>query len=141
MRRLSSIITLFGILLLTGCQDILECVINRRPQLEDKNLARARLDRFYSDDILAEIKNEPRDNSYYYYFSIDGELPRGLDYIVDYRSIIIEGVPTTPGRYPINIRLTVEQVNDYYEDCENRLNDCDGLCEETTVKRYVLAVD
>lgn len=141
MKRLPSIFVVFGFILLSGCQDILECVINRHPELENKTLARAQVDRFYSDHISAEINNEPSDNSYYYYFSIDGELPRGLDYIVDYRTIIIEGRPETSGRFPITVRLTVEQANDYYENCENRLNDCDGLCEDTVIKRYTLNID
>ncbi|GAA4270143.1 hypothetical protein GCM10022257_22440 [Hyunsoonleella aestuarii] len=108
--------------------------------MDDKRLVTALVDNFYFDEIRADIKNEPRDNSYYYYFSIDGDLPRGLEFFIDYRSVIIEGTPLETGIYNFTIRLSVEQANDYYEECENQLNDCDGLCDDTTLQRYRLVV-
>ena len=141
MKRSLSITVLLSFFVLTSCQDILECVINRHPQLEDNRLATAQVNNYYFEEIRADINNEPRDDSYYYYFSIDGELPRGLEFIVDYRSVLIEGTPQESGVYSFTIRLSVEQANDYYNDCENRLNDCDGLCEDTTIERYRLVVN
>lgn len=127
--------------LVLGCQDILECVINRRPELPDKSLAIGhRLD-YYYDEIKAEIKNEPRDDLYFYYFSISGNLPEGLDFYEDHRKLIIEGNPTEYGDYTFTVHLHVEQRNDYYEVCENEFNDCDGLCKESTKKTYSIYIN
>lgn len=131
-----SIFALF--FLITGCQDILECVINRKPVLSDNRLGTAFVNQNYSELITAEVQNEPRDNDYYYYFSVIGDLPQGMDVYFDYRDVIIEGIPRERGRYRFTIRLDVEQVDNY---CENDLNDCDGLCEESTARTYILTVN
>ncbi|WP_223547976.1 MULTISPECIES: hypothetical protein [Aestuariivivens] len=128
------------LIFVTSCQDILECVINRHPELPDRMLATGQVDQYFFEEIKAEIKNEPRDDSYYYYFSIEGDLPRGLEYIIDYRSVIIQGFPLEPGRFNFTVRLSVEQANDYFENCESTLNDCDGLCKETTSQRYSVRI-
>jgi hypothetical protein len=141
MKQALSITVLLSFFLLNSCQDILECVINRHPQLQNARLTTGQVNNYYFEEIRADINNEPRDDSYYYYFSIDGDLPRGLEFIIDYRSVFIEGQPLESGVYNFSIRLTVEQANDYYDNCENRLNDCDGLCEDTTIERYRLVVN
>ena len=95
----------------------------------------------YYDEINAEIKNEARDNAYYYFFSLDGELPEGIDVYFDYRDVIIEGRPLERGRFNFTISLFVEQANDYYDDCESEWNDCDGLCAESVSRSYVLTIN
>ncbi|GAB1858457.1 hypothetical protein MHTCC0001_32940 [Flavobacteriaceae bacterium MHTCC 0001] len=131
-----SVLALFFIS--TSCQDVLECIINRKPVLTDKRLNDARVGVNYFDKLTAEVKNEPRDNDYYYYYSVSGDWPLGIDIIFDYRDVIIEGIPRERGRYSFTIHLDVEQVDDY---CENNLNDCDGLCEESTSNTYILTVN
>jgi len=124
-----------------SCQDILECVINSHPELPNKTLSVAQVNQFYTESIQAEIKNEPLDDSYDYYFSIDGNLPRGIDYYIDYRTIVFEGEPYLAGTYNFTIRLNVEQSYDYREECENNFNDCDGLCSDSTSKGYTIIVN
>lgn len=141
MKKISSLILLLTLVSLHSCQDILECIINRRPELSNNTLAPAQVDQFYSELISADIKNEPSDDSYNYYFSIDGALPSGIDYYIDYRTVIIEGTPSVSGTYNFTVRLSVEQGYNYAIDCENRLNDCDGLCEESTSKAYKIVVN
>ncbi len=131
-----SVFSLFFVV--TGCQDVLECIINRKPVLSDTPIDRARQNEYFFAKITAEIKNEPRDNDYFYDYSIFGDLPEGLDVIFDYRDVIIEGRPRVKGRYRFTIDLYVEQFDNY---CENQLNDCDGLCEERTSRTYVLTVN
>lgn len=133
---LPSVFILFFIV--TGCQDILECVINRKPVLSDTRIDRARQNEYFFAKITSEIQNEPRDNDYFYYFDIYGDLPEGLEVFFDYRDVIIEGRPRSNGRYRFTITLDVEQADNY---CENDLNDCDGLCEERTSRTYILTVD
>ena len=136
--KVLSVITVF--IFFSSCQDILECVINRHPELPNKRLQSGQVNNYYFEEIKAQIKNEPRDYGYYYYFSIDGDLPRGLEFVIDYRSVIIEGIPLDPGRYTFTVHLNVEQTNDYFEDCENEFNDCDGLCDNSTIKTYILSI-
>lgn len=141
MKKLLSLLLLLILVSMNSCQDVLECIINRHPELSNNTLPPAEVDQFYSEIITAEIKNEPSDNSYNYYFSIDGALPRGMEYYIDYRTIIIEGTPLVSGTYKFTVRLSVEQVDNYAEECESGLNDCDGLCKESTSKVYSILVN
>ena len=127
-------------ILLFGCQDILECVINRHPELQDKRLNVGNKDQIYYDFINAQIKNEPLDDSYDYYFHISDNLPPGLEVFVDFRTIVIEGVPEAAGTYHVDVSLRVQQYDYYYDNCENQFNNCDGLCSETTSRTYTLRV-
>ena len=141
MRKFLSLIFMLTLLSFISCQDILECIINRHPELPNKTLELAQVNQFYTESIQAEIKNEPLDNNYDYYFSIDGNLPRGIDYYVDYRTIVFEGEPYLAGTYKFTIRLSVEQSYNYSEECENNFNDCDGLCSESTSQVYTIIVN
>ena len=141
MKKLPSSFLVLSFLLLISCQDALECIINKHPELSNQALSSAQVDQFYSDTITAQIKNEPSDDNYNYYFSIDGALPRGIDYYIDYRTIFLEGTPLVSGTYNFTVRLTVEQSDNYIEECENKLNDCDGLCGDTASQAYTLLVN
>lgn len=139
MRKCLSLLFMLTLLSFISCQDILECVINSHPELPNKTLEVAQVNQFYTESIKAEIKNEPLDDSYDYYFSIDGNLPRGIDYYVDYRTIVFEGVPLVAGTYNFTLELYVEQGNNY--ECENELNNCDGLCSDSTSHVYTIIVN
>ncbi|RIA09974.1 hypothetical protein OE09_1820 [Flavobacteriaceae bacterium MAR_2010_72] len=141
MKKVSFVILLLCLLSFIGCQDLLECIINRRPELSDKSLEIAYVNNFYSETITSEIKNETFDDGYYYYFYLKGELPPGIEYYIDYRNIILEGIPSASGSFTFTINLSVDQINNYYDECENRFNDCDGLCAETTSKVYTIVVN
>lgn len=131
-----SVFALFFIV--TGCQDILECVINRKPVITDKRLNTARINQTYFDKLTAQIQNEPRDDAYYYDYYLTGDLPNGIEVFFDFRDVFIEGIPRERGRYRFTIHLSIAQIDDY---CENDLNDCDGLCEESTSRTYILTVN
>jgi len=139
MRKWLSLLFMLTLLSFISCQDILECVINSHPELPNKTLEVAKVNQFYTETIKAEIKNEPMDDSYDYYFSIDGNLPRGIDYYVDYRTIVFEGEPYLAGTYNFTLRLSVEQSYNY--ECENELNNCDGLCSDSTSHVYTIIVN
>jgi len=140
MIKLLSRTLLFFVFLFFGCQDILECIVNKRPELSDRSLAAAYVNQLYNEKITADIKNEPMDNSYNYYFQIVGELPEGIEYTINYREIILEGKPLVSGSYKFTVKLSAEQKNNYSEDCESNFNDCDGLCEESTSRAYNITV-
>ena len=141
MKKAASIGFLLTVILFISCQDILECVINRHPELTNKNLALAQVNESYFETIEAEIKNEPLDDSYNYYFSIDGQLPRGVNFYVDFRTVVFEGVPLQAGTYKFTVRVNVSQANNYLDDCESAFNDCDGLCSQSTSQSYTIIVN
>jgi len=141
MKRAISLAFICMSLLFTNCQDILECIINRHPELPKKTLAVAEVNQSYFETINAEIKNEPLDDSYNYYFSVNGNLPRGVSFYVDFRTLVFEGVPLVAGTYTIKVNLRVAQSSNYSDDCENNFNDCDGLCEESTSETYTIIVN
>ena len=67
--------------------------------LKDKDLKVGTVNEFYSDYISAEIKNEPYDNSYVYYFGVTGNLPVGLEWDVEHRKVFFEGIPLETGSF------------------------------------------
>ena len=92
----------------TSCDNIIDCIINTRPELPDKSFEVGYVNEFYYQDIRAEIKNEPRDDDYAYYFEDITNLPDGLEMFVDHRTIYIEGIPQTSGSYTFTVYLYVE---------------------------------
>ncbi|WP_353778589.1 hypothetical protein [Winogradskyella sp. 3972H.M.0a.05] len=133
--RLSLIFSFFTFF---GCEEIFECIVNIHPQLPDKELKTGFIYNYYYDTIHAEINNQPSDNNYHYYFTIDDNLPPGIDVYVDYRTVIIEGVPEAAGDFIINIYLQVEHRDVY--DCEDEPGNCDHICSDNTTEEYRLRV-
>lgn len=141
MKQYSSIIILLSFFTLTNCENVVDCIINVRPELSNNILEVGEVDRFYYDKITAQIKNEPNDNNYDYYFDIVGEVPRGLDIIYNYREVAFEGVPLEAGRFSFKVYLDVESYNNYYyDDFGNRYYD-DELCTNNTQKTYTIIIN
>jgi hypothetical protein len=127
---------LLSCFLLFGCNDFWECLIDRRPELESKTFPIGSTETYYYVDVSAEIKNEPRDNDYDYFFEFAEPLPDGLDFFVNYRTISIEGTPEVTGTYQIVLNLFVDgPFRDGFgeEDSE--------LCEYNTSKTYTLIIE
>lgn len=100
-------------------------------------MRRAHVSPFYSEYILAEVKNEPNDNDYDYFFSVSGNYPEGLEFVYNHRKVIIEGTPEKVGRYTFRVHLDVDPLTDYWEDAYNE----DRLCTDHTSKSYTLIVN
>lgn len=141
MKQYIPIILLFSFFTLSNCEDVVDCIINVRPELQDKVLAIGFVDEFYFDSIAAEVKNDAQDNNYDYYFNVSGRLPEGIEVFYDtYREVTFEGVPKESGRFRITVSVEVVALDAYYyDDFGNEIFD-DNLCEDYTSKTYVLAV-
>ncbi|GAA4973780.1 hypothetical protein [Algibacter aquimarinus] len=141
MKRFIPLILLTLFFSSTNCENILDCIINVRPELKDKTLEIGFVDGNYYDNITAQINNEARDNNYDYYFDVSGRLPRGI--VVDYdtyREVILRGVPKESGRFRFTVSLEVVALNEfYYDDFGNEVYD-DPLCTDTTSRTYVLVI-
>ena len=125
------------ILLLTSCYDIVDCIINRTPVLIEKELKVGIVNEFYSDFVLAEIKNDPDDNGYDYYFDVIGDLPNGIEWYVDYRKVYFEGTPTESGRFYFTVELYVD--GEYYDGETDSMRD--PLCDNETSRSFVIIIN
>jgi len=120
---------------LLGCEDFFDCLIAREPSIANKEFPIATVGNYYEVSLNSEIKNEPRDNDYDYFFEVSG-LPEGMDYSVDYRRLYIEGTPTESGFYRVNVRLDVDgPFRNGFENEDER------LCNYSTSKTYILEVE
>ena len=137
MKRLFPLLLVFCLFTFLNCDDFLDCVVNRRPELPDKSFAVGPIGSYYYEEFDAQIKNEPQDNDYGYEFDLDGNLPDGLGMVVNYRTVSIEGTPTTAGTYRFTIFLYVDPPLTY--DDENDTYD-DPLCSESTSKEYTIII-
>ena len=125
---------LIGLFLFFGCDDVLSCIVPREPELKNNKFPIGSTETYYYAEVNAEIRNEPQDNDYDYYFDFEEPLPPGLDYYVNYRTISIEGQPELPGIYQITLLLYVE--GPFRDAAENVL-----LCENSISKTFTLIVE
>lgn len=140
MKKALPLIILLSFFTFTSCENVIDCIINVRPVLSDNRLAIGSVNEYYSDKIFAEIKNEPRDNTYEYYFDVRGKIPDGLEVNFDYREIFIEGMPTKAGRYTFTVYLDVDPPNGYYYDEDGNERYDDSLCSDSTSRTYTIAI-
>ncbi len=140
MKQSILIILLFSFFSFNSCENVVDCIINVRPVLSDKKLAIGGVNQYYSEIISAQIKNEPQDNAYDYYFDVRGKIPDGLEVIIDYRDVYIEGMPTKAGRYTFTVYLDVDPLNEYYYDEYGNQRYDDSLCTDSTSKTYTIAI-
>jgi hypothetical protein len=123
--------------LLFSCEDILECIINKRPEIPDKNFAIGSIGYFYSDYLISEIKNEPVDEAYDYFYEFYGDLPEGVDFYADHRTFTIEGTPQESGVFEFTIYLYVDPPVSYDEESEEYE---DSLCSSSTSKDFSITI-
>ncbi len=121
-----------------SCDDIIDCIINVGPEIIDKDLKIGTINEFYSDRVTAGIKNEPHDDDYDYYFGISGNLPEGLEWIVDHKDIYFEGVPLEAGPFTFTIHLHVDGPETY--DWNTDTYD-DNLCYDKTSQMFTIIIN
>lgn len=125
-------------ILLLSCEAIIECVINRRPVMPNKIFDEGAVGYFYTDEFTSEIKNEPQDNDYDYFYTFYGDLPEGLEFYTDYRTVIIEGTPIEQGVFEFTIYLDVDPP-EYYDEDSGEYED--SLCSSSTSKDFTIVVN
>ncbi|WP_299103489.1 hypothetical protein [uncultured Winogradskyella sp.] len=128
------ILPLLFCILFFGCEDTLSCIIPREPELPNKSFPITTVDSYFYTSLKAEINNEPRDDDYDYYFDVKG-LPLGMEYVVNYRTLKLQGIPEVSGTYRITVYLDVDgPFRDFQDDSEI-------LCNYSTIKSYLLIVE
>lgn len=129
---------LFLALSLSGCDPLTDCIIPTRPELPNSIFNTAVANQYYEHSLRAEVDNDPRDDSYFYYFNVTG-MPRGMDYEWEGRTLFLFGTPLERGDFRISVFLTVEPVF-FTDDDGGILEDGDTLCEDSTSRDYTLSV-
>ncbi|MEO9513548.1 MAG: hypothetical protein ABJN84_10060 [Flavobacteriaceae bacterium] len=130
---------IFGILLVVltssfyGCDEIYECIFNINPEIHNKQLLLGSVDDRYYDIVTAEVSNDVHDNDYDYFFDVIGELPPGIFYDINRRSVEFFGVPEATGTYKFRVELFVES---YEYDGYDR----NPTCSESTFREFTIQV-
>ena len=136
--KLLKIIPLACCFLFFGCEDIIECIINKRPEIPDTSFEEGNINIYYYQEFTSEIKNEPRDDDYGYTYEIDGDLPDGLDTFANYRTLSIEGEPLISGTFTFTVYLYVDPPLSYDEDSGEYE---DSLCVDSTSKEFTIIIN
>ena len=121
-----------------GCEDIIECIFNKRPEIPNKSFEVGYVNNYYYQEFTSEIKNEPQDNNYDYFYEIYGNLPGGLEMYTNYRTLSIEGIPLTSGAFTFSVYLYVD-APEYYDEDSGSYED--SLCSKSTSKEFSIIVN
>ena len=126
-------LVVIAILFTQGCDEVYECLFNIEPEIHDRPLEIGIVGERYYGIVTAEISNEVNDNDYFYDFEIIGELPPGVFYDINRRSIEFFGIPEETGNYRFRVELFVESY-DYYG------YDRSPTCSDSAVRDFVIQV-
>lgn len=128
-------------LTMSGCAELFDCVASARPNIHSKVLIIGNVGYMYNDFIEADVTNDSNDNSYDYYFSLEGDLPPGMTYHEQGRKVFFSGIPTQAGSYRFRIKLTVDPDDSYNPD-EGFFEDGNHICfgDDTTTKEFTIVV-
>lgn len=119
----------------SACEDFLECVVNRRPQIHDNTFRNGTVGVYYYEEVTTEIKNEPRDNDYGYFYEVIGNLPDGVQMFTNYRTVSFEGTPEVAGTFKFTLLLYVDPPNFGADEFEQ------VLCSDSTSKDFSITIE
>ncbi|MDH7912474.1 hypothetical protein [Winogradskyella sp. SYSU M77433] len=120
-----------------SCEIIIECIFNKSPEIPDKEFVVGNIGYYYFDEIVSEIKNDPRDDDYDYFYEFIGDLPEGLDFYTDYRTLTIEGTPQESGVFEFTLYLEVDPPEHYDEESGEYE---DSMCSTSTSKDFSITI-
>jgi hypothetical protein len=140
---LRNILLLMILISFNSCSELLDCIAKTEPILPNKTFVDATIGNNYNQFIEAEVKNDPNDDAYTYHFSINGNLPAGINYNINDRRLSFYGVPTNSGIYRFTVYLTIDYPNDsFYEDNDGIFIDDNRICfgDKNTSRTYEIKV-
>lgn len=124
-------------IVLSGCENPFDCIIDDRPVLNTENLTQPVLNQVYESSISVSIKNNSFDDDYDYRWTLDGQLPPGIDYNNNHRSLRFSGTPTSLGDYPYSVSVSVSSDN-YWQD--NDSVNASDLCRQNVKREFNMTV-
>ncbi len=132
-----AVVMFFSIFLFVACEEIIiesiECILKVMPKLPDKQLEDGKIWRDYFENIQASAINSVNDDSWEYRFVITGNLPSGVEYEIENRTIFLSGQPTNKGVFKFKVNVSIG--SGFVE------ND-DGVCfsGDSTEKTYSITI-
>ena len=132
-----AVVMFFSIFLFVACEEIIiesiECILKVMPKLPDKQLEDGKIWQSYFESIQASAINSVNDDSWEYRFVITGNLPTGVEYEIDNRTIFLSGQPTNKGVFKFKVNVSIG--SGFVE------ND-DGVCfsGDSTEKTYSITI-
>ncbi|MCH4553619.1 hypothetical protein [Aestuariibaculum lutulentum] len=87
----------------------LECIGNVKASLPSHQFKKGYIDQYYDDKIIASVDNEPHDDYYDYYFTVEGRIPSGIEIVYDFRTVSFQGIPTQTGRFKFKVYLDIDR--------------------------------
>ena len=140
VRKAFMMLPLIGMFSLTGCEELIDCIASATPELQGKQLFEGTKGIPYSETISAEVRNDPNDDGYKYFFNVYGDLPDGLNYSVNRRIFTIKGTPIKQGTFTFKVVLRVDPPENYNDDGSS--DDGNRICfgDDTTERTYSIKV-
>lgn len=136
-KHASTVLLITTSLLLVGCEDPLDCLIDDRPVLDTQKLNQPVLNQVFDASISVSVKNNPHDDLYDYDWRIEGALPPGVSYTIDKRLLMFFGTPTSLGSYPYSVNVYVS--SDWnWQDTYGQ--DADEHCRQNVERNYTMVV-
>ncbi len=138
---LLKLLPLLLISFLSSCDEVIDCIDNDGPEFRtEAKLSEATIGIEYDELILVEIKNEPRDDDFEYFFETETPLPKGitLDHGTYSRRVYLRGTPTEPGEYKfiLFVRVFDSGGNSFGDSGDSTEN----LCYTTKRKEFTITV-
>ncbi len=121
----------------SGCEDFFGCVVNKRPEIHDATFRNGTIGVYYYQEVTTEIKNEPRDNDYDYFYEVYGDLPNGIQMFPNYRTVSFEGTPEVEGTFTFTLVLYVDPPLKYDDDSGQYE---EVMCSESTSKDFTITI-
>jgi hypothetical protein len=132
---ITKIALLFSVIIFSGCDNVIDCISDIRPELVAKELDNGRVYQQYSDDVEFEMNNAVTDDYYISEIKISGNLPPGISHAQSSSSTIrFSGKPRTTGTYNFTVKITVD--TSVTSDSGS-----DGTCSNQTSKSYKIVVE
>lgn len=142
MNRVFNFITLLLIVLVcNSCSEMFDCIASTEPELESKTLQLGFSGQPYDDIIRASVKNTSDDDAFYYYFSIEGNLPPGISYSEQGRDLVFQGSSSETGTYNFKVVVSIEYPESYDPE-EGFWEDNNRICfgNNTASKNYTITI-
>ncbi|WP_196888811.1 hypothetical protein [Aureivirga sp. CE67] len=128
----------------TSC-DPFDCIVPRGPELPKKKDFYTGANREFRFEIEAEVKNQPNDDHYDYYFTLEGNYPSTLKYRREgVRTLVVYGTIPQAGTYEFIATVSVDNIYEYYDDEDDGgliQEDGDDLCFYEKSEIYKIIVE
>lgn len=141
--KLNIIILISVLFVVMGCSELIDCIASSKPEISTNVLPNASQGFSYDTFIISEVRNSANDDSFYYYYDIEGNLPPGISYYEVGRKLFLTGTPTAPGIFTFKVNLKIEASGDSSNDDEQGFfDDDDRICfgNDTTQKTFTITV-